>query len=73
MLAAGAASAERFELAATPTTVAWGNYDAAKAPVLRIRSGDTLVVHTLLTNSPAGLERNGVKPEDVEEPTRRLR
>jgi acetamidase/formamidase len=55
-----------YTLEATPTTVAWGNYDAATKPVLTIRSGDTVVFHTLLTNSPAGLERNGVPPDQVE-------
>jgi acetamidase/formamidase len=66
VLAAGAARAATFELSATPTTVAWGNYDAAHPPALTIRSGDTVVVHTLLTNSPIGLERNGVPPDQVE-------
>jgi len=68
-LALGAATlarAETFELPATPSTVAWGNYDAAAKPVLRIRSGDTVVFHTLLTNSPTGLEKAGVAPADVE-------
>jgi acetamidase/formamidase len=55
-----------FNLQATPTTVAWGNYDAAHAPALTIRSGDTVVIQTLLTNSPAGLERNGVPADQVE-------
>ena len=55
-----------YTLEVTPQTVAWGNYDAAAKPVLAIRSGDTVVVHTLLTNSPAGLERNGVPPDQVE-------
>lgn len=32
----------------TPTTVAWGYYDAAAAPVLHIRSGDVIVVGTLI-------------------------
>src|SRR4051812_31031432 len=36
----------------TPTTVAWGYYDAAAVPVLRIRSGDVLVVGSLITSSP---------------------
>jgi acetamidase/formamidase len=54
------------ELAATPTTVAWGHYDAASKPALTIRSGDTVVMHTLLTNSPAGLEKAGVDPTAVE-------
>ena len=61
-----AARAETFDLPATPSTVAWGNYDAAAKPVLRIRSGDTVVFHTLLTNSPAGLEKAGVAPAEVE-------
>ncbi len=60
------ASAETFSLAARPGTVAWGNYDALAAPVLRIHSGDTVVFRTLLTNSPTGLEKAGVKPGDVE-------
>jgi acetamidase/formamidase len=69
-LAALPASAETFKLAATPTTVAWGNYDATKAPVLRIKSGDTVIFDTLLTNNPTGLERNGVKPADVQQSLR---
>jgi acetamidase/formamidase len=61
---------ETFTLNAGPNTVAWGNYDATRAPVLRIHSGDTVVFRTLLTNSPTGLEKNGVKPEDVEQALR---
>ena len=57
---------QTFTLEVTPSTVAWGNYDAAAKPALTIHSGDTVVVHTLLTNSPAGLERNGVPPDQVE-------
>jgi acetamidase/formamidase len=70
VLSAGVASAQStgrtFTLEATPQTVAWGNYDATAKPVLTIHSGDTVVVHTLLTNSPTGLERNGVAPDQVE-------
>ena len=43
-----------------------GHYDATDAPVLSIRSSDTVVIQTLLTNSPAGLEKAGVAPKDVE-------
>jgi acetamidase/formamidase len=50
--------------------VAWGNYDASRAPVLHIHSGDTVVFRTLLTNSPTGLEKAGVKPGDVEQALR---
>jgi len=50
----------------TPTTVAWGYYDAAAKPVLHIRSGDEIVVGTLITSTPERLEGAGVKPGDVE-------
>ena len=59
-------AAKAFTLKVTPSTVAWGNYDAAAKPVLTIHSGDTVVIDTLLTNSPTGLERNGVPPDQVE-------
>ncbi len=65
-----AAKAETFTLTAGPTTVAWGNYDATKAPVLHIHSGDTVVFRTLLTNSPTGLEKAGVAPDRVEQALR---
>ncbi|MFI4965867.1 MAG: acetamidase/formamidase family protein [Caulobacterales bacterium] len=67
-MVAGAAQAasHTYALKVTPTTIAWGHYDAAAKPVLTIRSGDTVVVDTLLTNSPSGLERNGVAPDQVE-------
>jgi acetamidase/formamidase len=65
-----AAHAETFALTAAPGTVAWGNYDASRAPVLHIHSGDTVVFRTLLTNSPNGLEKAGVKPRDVEQALR---
>jgi len=64
--------ATRYDLPATPKTVQWGHYDASSAPALRIRSGDTVVFHTVLTNSPAGLEKAGVKPEDVERSLREI-
>ena len=60
------ALAETYELMPTPQTVAWGHYDASDKPVLTIKSGDTVVIHTLLTNSPIGLEKAGVPPADVE-------
>ena len=60
------AGAATHELKATPQTVAWGHYDATDKPVLTIRSGDTVVIHTLLTNSPAGLEKAGVAPAQIE-------
>lgn len=54
----------------TPETVAWGYYDAAATPVMRIDSGDELVVRTLITSSPSRLEGAGVAPADVEQSLR---
>jgi acetamidase/formamidase len=53
------------QLPATPTTVAYGYYWSEAKPALRINSGDVVEIETMLTNSPTGLERMGVKPEDV--------
>ena len=62
-----ASGPQKHSLPATPKTVAWGYYDAAAPPVLHIRSGDTVVFDTLLTNSPTGLERAGLPPEQVQQ------
>src|SRR2546423_2079483 len=65
---AGQAPAPRIHrLEATPTTVAFGYYWAEARPVLRIASGDIIDVDTLLTNTPAGLQRAGVPPEKIQE------
>jgi acetamidase/formamidase len=59
-----------YTLPASPKTVAWGYYDAAAQPVLRIHSGDTVTFDTLITNSPTGLERAGVPPDQVQQSLR---
>jgi acetamidase/formamidase len=65
-LFASAAQAETYTLDATPKTVAWGYYDATAKPALRVRSGDTVVVHTLITSSPSALEKAGVPAGQVQ-------
>jgi acetamidase/formamidase len=67
-LFAGAAQAQgqTYTLKVTPSTVAWGNYDAAAKPALTVKSGDTVVVDTLLTNNPTGLKANGVPDDQIE-------
>lgn len=64
------AGPQTYNLAATPKTVAWGYYDAGATPVLHVRSGDTVVFDTLLTNSPTGLEKAGLPPEQVQQSLR---
>jgi acetamidase/formamidase len=53
------------QLPATPTTVAYGYYWSEAKPAIRVKSGDIVELETMLTNSPMGLERMGVKPEDI--------
>ncbi|HJQ21128.1 MAG TPA: acetamidase/formamidase family protein [Gemmatimonadaceae bacterium] len=52
-------------LRATPTTVAYGYYWSEARPALHVKSGDIVEVETMLTNTPTGLERIGVKPADI--------
>jgi acetamidase/formamidase len=52
-------------LEATPATVAYGYYWWEAKPAVRVKSGDFIDVETMLTNTPTGLERIGVKPADV--------
>src|SRR4051812_38820651 len=53
------------QLPATPTTVAYGYYWSEAKPAIHVKSGDIVDVETMLTNTPTGLERLGVKPADI--------
>jgi acetamidase/formamidase len=53
-------------LKATPRTVVWGYYAANTPPVLRIQSGDTVEIETVITSSPDRLQAAGVPPDQVE-------
>jgi acetamidase/formamidase len=66
-LAVGASSVAQtlHQLPAAPTTVAYGYYWSEAKPALHINSGDIVEVETMLTNTPAGLERLGVKATDI--------
>ena len=55
-----------------PKTVAWGYYDASTPPVLRVRSGDTVRIQTLITSSPTRLEGAGLPAADVEPALRQI-
>lgn len=74
LIVTGSATAAQavHRLMPSPTTVAWGYYDAAATPVLRIRSGDRLVVGTLITSSPDRLQGAGVPPAQVEPALREI-
>ena len=49
----------------SPTTVTWGYYDATVPPVLTVRSGDTIVVRSLLGMDPRILVAAGVVPDPM--------
>jgi acetamidase/formamidase len=70
LLALATQAQQTYQLKPTPKTIAWGYYDASTPPVLRIKSGDTVEVQTLITSTPARLEGAGVKPADVEQSLR---
>src|SRR5450432_3050461 len=65
-----AGTPQKYSLKATPKTVAWGYYDAAAPPVLRIHTSDTVEFDTLLTNSPTGLEKAGLPADQVQQSLR---
>jgi acetamidase/formamidase len=55
-----------YSIGPTPKTVAWGWYDAAGEPVLRVKSGDDVTVRALSTCSPTSLVRAGLDSNRVE-------
>src|SRR5262245_39530515 len=72
LFAALAAAPVTHRLDPSPATVAWGYYDSAAKPVLRVSSGDKVVVRTLVTSTPERLEKAGVAPADVEPALREI-
>ena len=61
----GSAS-DPYILEPSATTVAIGYYWSEAKPVLRIKSGDFLRVHTLITSTPERLEAAGIPAQDIE-------
>lgn len=55
-----------YLLSPSPETVVWGYYWSETPPVLNIESGDFVKVHTLITSSPAELEKLGIPPDEIE-------
>ena len=61
------ATGRSYTLSPTPKTVAWGWYDFAGEPVLRVASGDEVTVRALSTCSPTSLVRAGLDSNRVEQ------
>ncbi len=59
-----------YQLKPTPKTVTWGYYDPKTPPVLRIKSGDTVEIQTLIASSPERFESARVQPDQIEQPLR---
>jgi acetamidase/formamidase len=60
------------KLQATPKTVVWGYYAASTPPAIRVHSGDTVEIETMITNSPARLEAAGVPPDQIQPALRQI-
>jgi acetamidase/formamidase len=54
-------------LTPSPETVVWGYYWSETPPVLHVRSGDVVTVHTLLTSNPEELKKIGIPADEIEQ------
>jgi acetamidase/formamidase len=57
---------QKYQLKPTPKTVVWGYYDAKAAPALRIKSGDTVEIETLVASNPERFEAAGLGQDQIE-------
>ncbi len=65
LAAALSARAETHDLKLTPANVHWGYYDARLKPVLKIASGDTVRVETMLAGGLDRLKMVGVPDSEI--------
>jgi acetamidase/formamidase len=68
----GSAGRKTHVLTPTPKTVVWGYFDPASKPALKIKSGETVEVRTLLAGTPETLQRGLLPPEEVEPALREI-
>src|SRR5215472_9419788 len=55
-----------YQLKPSPKTVVWGYYDPKTPPVLRIKSGDTVEIQTLVASNPERFESAGLGSDQIE-------
>ena len=55
-----------YILTPSPDTIVWGYYWSETPPVLRIKSGDIVKVHTLVTSNPSELTSIGIPADEIE-------
>jgi len=63
----GSQAPRTHDLTLTPEHVHWGYYDPALKPVLRIASGDTVRVETMIARGLQRLRAAGVKDDEIPE------
>src|SRR5712691_6575726 len=66
------AQARTHDLKLLPQNVHWGYYDASVKPVLRIASGDTVRVETMLAGGLERLKLAGVPDAEIPESLKRI-
>jgi hypothetical protein len=64
------AQTRTHELKLLPQNVHWGYYDARVKPALRISSGDTVRVETMLARGIERLRLAGVKDDEIPQTSR---
>src|SRR6201988_5203728 len=64
----GRAQSTTHVLRLEPKNIHWGYYDAKLEPVLRIASGDTVRVETMVAGGLQRLRLAGVKEEEIPQP-----
>jgi acetamidase/formamidase len=64
-VAAFSQTARTHDLKLLPENVHWGYYDASVKPVLRVASGDTIRVETMVARGLQRLRAAGVKEEEI--------
>ena len=65
--------AETHELKLTPMNVHWGYYDAHLKPVLKIASGDTVRVETMVAGGLERLNMAGVPDAEIPDSLKQVR
>src|SRR6266567_3681158 len=69
---AASAKAETHELKLTPANVHWGYYDARLKPVLKIASGDSVRVETMVAGGLERLKLAGVSDAEIPDSLKRI-
>src|SRR6516164_5946490 len=67
LAAAASLRAETHELKLTPANVHWGYYDARLKPVLKIASGDTVRIETMVAGGLERVYQAGVADAEIPE------